>query len=114
MPGKGVLGRLLAKGPLAPGNVQVAEAVDGIGGNAGRPGAFGVVEGAVASGALGVTGDSGETVALGVDGLAGGIDGSGIEPAPRSGSVPPRDDSTGGAPAGRTIASICALVSLIR
>ena len=66
MPGKGVLGRLLAKGPLAPGNVQVAEAVDGIGGNAGRPGAFGVVEGAVASGALGVTGDSGETVALGV------------------------------------------------
>jgi hypothetical protein len=76
-----------------------------------------VVEGAVASGALGVTGDIGETVALGADGVAGGVDGSGdcgMAPSPTSGSGAPCGASTGGAPAGRTIASTCALVSLMR
>src|SRR5689334_13414433 len=112
MPGKPALGALLPKGPLAPGNVQVADAVDGAGGGPGSPVALGagVVEGAVASGALGVTGDIGETVALGADGVAGSGDG-GMAPSPTSGSGAPCGASIGGAPAGRTIASTCALVS---
>jgi len=130
MPGKPALGALLPKGPLAPGNVQVADAVDGAGGGPGSQVALGagvvegavasgagVVEGAVASGALGVTGDIGETVALGPDGVAGGVDGSGdggMAPSPTSGSGAPCGASIGGAPAGRTIASTCALVSLMR
>ena len=127
-PGRPVLGDKFAKGPFAPGKVQVAEAVE-VADTGGAPaivgelggvvigdGALGAAEGAVVSGAFGVTGESGETVPPGAAGRAGTGDGSGVcgnEPAPSKGSVKPGVEAAG-VPAGRTIASICALVSLIR
>ena len=50
-------------------------------------------------------------VALGVPGVPDGSVDDGAAPSPTSGSSTGRSASGGGAPAGRTIASSCALVS---
>ncbi len=85
VPGVGVIG-ISDSGVGPPGNVQVSDGA-----------------------APGRAPDS----PLGAAGVPGNVDG-GAAPSPTSGSPTGRSISGGGTPAGRTIASICALVSLMR